>query len=127
MELHFQVIQSFGVQARISTIKASCTSVAVLDKNSFNWLDNRPRHYRVHARTVHVEYRPTPTRYALLTGRSCWRSWLKKWVLMEQHPLLIDTDRLTIGKMFQSAGYTTGCQVGRISMRLVVFDSCTFH
>ena len=51
----------------------------------------------------------TPTRYSVLTGRYCWRSWLKNWVLMEQHPLLIEPDRLTIGKMFQKAGYTTGC------------------
>ena len=29
----------------------------------------------------------TPTRYAILTGRYCWRSWLKNWVLLERHPL----------------------------------------
>ena len=51
----------------------------------------------------------TPTRYAVLTGRYCWRSWLKNWVLFEQHPLLIDTERLTMGRLFQKAGYTTGC------------------
>ena len=51
----------------------------------------------------------TPTRYAILTGRYCWRSWLKNWVLLPHHPLLIDTQRLTMGKMFQKAGYATGC------------------
>lgn len=51
----------------------------------------------------------TPTRYSVLTGRYCWRTWLKNWVLFEQHPLLIETDRLTMGEMFQDAGYTTGC------------------
>ena len=51
----------------------------------------------------------TPTRYSVLTGRYAWRSWLKNWVLFEQHPLLIDTQRLTLGKVFQQAGYTTGC------------------
>jgi len=51
----------------------------------------------------------TPTRYAVLTGRYAWRSWLKNWVLFERHPLLIDTERLTMGKLFQSGGYTTGC------------------
>jgi arylsulfatase A-like enzyme len=51
----------------------------------------------------------TPTRYAVLTGRYAWRSWLKNWVLFERHPLLIDTERMTMGKMFQKAGYTTGC------------------
>ena len=49
----------------------------------------------------------TPTRYAVLTGRYCWRTWLKNWVLFEQHPLLIDTERLTMGKIFQQAGYRT--------------------
>jgi arylsulfatase A len=51
----------------------------------------------------------TPTRYSVLTGRYSWRSWLKNWVLFEQHPLLIDTERLTMGKVFQNAGYATGC------------------
>jgi len=51
----------------------------------------------------------SPTRYGVLTGRYCWRSWLKNWVLQDRHPLLIDTNRLTMGKVFQRAGYTTGC------------------
>ena len=51
----------------------------------------------------------TPTRYSVLTGRYAWRSWLKNWVLMENHPLLIDPERLTMGNLFQAAGYTTGC------------------
>jgi arylsulfatase A-like enzyme/predicted small lipoprotein YifL len=51
----------------------------------------------------------TPTRYATLTGRYAWRTWLKNWVTFEHHPLLIDTNRLTMGKLFQKAGYTTGC------------------
>ncbi len=51
----------------------------------------------------------TPTRYSVLTGRYCWRTWLKNWVLFEEHPLLIDTDRLTMGRIFQQKDYTTGC------------------
>ncbi|MEP4095816.1 arylsulfatase [Reichenbachiella sp.] len=51
----------------------------------------------------------TPSRYGLLTGRYSWRSWLKNWVLFPQHPLLIDTSRLTMGKLFQQAGYVSGC------------------
>ncbi len=51
----------------------------------------------------------TPTRYSVLTGRYCWRGWLKNWVLFPEHPLLIDTDRLTMGKIFQKHGYATGC------------------
>lgn len=51
----------------------------------------------------------SPTRYGVLTGRYAWRSWMKNWVLFEQHPLLIDTERLTMGKLFQNTGYKTGC------------------
>jgi arylsulfatase A len=51
----------------------------------------------------------SPTRYSVLTGRYSWRTWLKNWVLMENHPLLIDTGRLTMGRLFQQAGYRTGC------------------
>ena len=51
----------------------------------------------------------TPTRYSVLTGRYCWRTWLKNWVLQANHPLLIEQDRLTMGKMFQEHGYYTGC------------------
>ncbi len=51
----------------------------------------------------------TPTRYSVLTGRYCWRTWLKNWVLMYNHPLLVEQDRLTMGKMFQENGYYTGC------------------
>lgn len=51
----------------------------------------------------------TPTRYSVLTGRYAWRSWLKSWVLMPNHPLLIDVDQPTMGKLFQQAGYYTGC------------------
>lgn len=51
----------------------------------------------------------TPTRYSVLTGRYAWRSWLKNWVLQENHPLLINPDRLTIADVFKKAGYITGC------------------
>ncbi|MFA5814249.1 MAG: arylsulfatase [Bacteroidales bacterium] len=51
----------------------------------------------------------TPTRYGILTGQYCWRSWLKNWVLWENMPLLIDTSRLTVASMLKQVGYTTGC------------------
>ena len=51
----------------------------------------------------------TPSRYATLTGRYAWRTWLKNWVLFEHMPLLVETDRLTIPKMLKQHGYTTGC------------------
>jgi arylsulfatase A len=51
----------------------------------------------------------TPTRYSILTGRYCWRTRLKRSVLWEWASPLIAKDRLTMGKMFQSLGYSTAC------------------
>ena len=51
----------------------------------------------------------TPTRYALLTGRYCWRSRLKRGVFGGfDHPL-IEEGRMTIGSLFQDNGYATAC------------------
>ena len=50
----------------------------------------------------------SPTRYGLLTGRYCWRSWMKNWVLMEHMPLLINPQRITLPSMLKEKGYTTG-------------------
>ena len=49
----------------------------------------------------------TPSRYALLTGRYCWRSPLKRRVLMGHAPALIERARPTIASVLQSAGYAT--------------------
>jgi arylsulfatase A len=51
----------------------------------------------------------TPTRYALLTGRYCWRSELKKSVLWSWDPSLIEPDRLTMPEMLHQRGYGTAC------------------
>ncbi len=50
----------------------------------------------------------TPTRYGVLTGRYCWRSELKRWVLGGESPALIEKDRLTVPALLQQHGYTTG-------------------
>lgn len=51
----------------------------------------------------------TPSRYGILTGRYCWRSWLKTNVLGKcDTPLLKDTD-MTVGHLYQEQGYHTGC------------------
>jgi len=50
----------------------------------------------------------TPSRYATLTGRYAWRTWLKNWVLFEHMPLLVETDRLTMPKLLKEQGYVTG-------------------
>ncbi len=53
--------------------------------------------------------RCTTTRYALLTGRYCWRTRLKHWVLFGVHgDPLIDRERMTLPEFLQSAGYRTG-------------------
>lgn len=50
----------------------------------------------------------TPTRYALLTGRYCWRTSLKRGVLGGYSQPLIESDRATIASMLQANGYYTG-------------------
>ena len=50
----------------------------------------------------------TPTRYGILTGRYNWRSTLKSGVLGGFSAPLIDSDRFTVGKLLQGAGYHTG-------------------
>ena len=50
----------------------------------------------------------TPTRYAVLTGRYCWRTHLKKGVLKGDSPPLIELERMTVGDLLQENGYYTG-------------------
>jgi arylsulfatase A-like enzyme len=49
----------------------------------------------------------TPSRYSVLTGRYCWRSRLKSWVLWGFEPPLIEPDRLTVASMLRDCGYAT--------------------
>jgi arylsulfatase A-like enzyme len=51
----------------------------------------------------------TPTRYGLLTGRYCWRTWLKSNVVGGYTPPLIEPTRTTIASYLRDNGYTTGC------------------
>ncbi len=50
----------------------------------------------------------TPTRYALLTGRYAWRTWLKRGVVGGYTPPLIEPGRMTTASLLRSRGYTTG-------------------
>jgi arylsulfatase A-like enzyme len=49
----------------------------------------------------------SPTRYALLTGRYCWRTSAKSGVLGLTSPLHIETTRLNMASLLKSAGYST--------------------
>jgi arylsulfatase A-like enzyme len=50
----------------------------------------------------------TPSRYALLTGEYAWRHRPASGILQGNAPLSIPLDRLTLPRLFQSAGYATG-------------------
>lgn len=49
----------------------------------------------------------TPTRYGILTGRYCWRTKLKRGVLVGDSPLLIEPKRLTVASLLKQHGYVT--------------------
>ncbi len=50
----------------------------------------------------------TPTRYGLLTGRYCWRTRLKKGVLIGYDEIpLIEPERTTIAGLLKNKGYST--------------------
>lgn len=49
----------------------------------------------------------TPTRYSLLTGRYCWRTWLREGVLPGYAKPLIPPTRTTIASALKGAGYAT--------------------
>jgi arylsulfatase A len=51
----------------------------------------------------------TPSRYSILTGRYCWRTDLKQYVLWPWDPSLIEEDRQTVGNLLKNNGYTTAC------------------
>ena len=50
----------------------------------------------------------TPTRYGVLTGRYCWRTRLKRSVLFNYEPPLIEPKRMTVASLLREQGYVTG-------------------
>lgn len=50
----------------------------------------------------------TPTRYSILTGRYCWRTFLREGVLPGYGKPLIPTTRETIASALRKQGYATG-------------------
>lgn len=63
----------------------------------------------------------TPTRYALLTGRYCWRSRLKSSVLWDYARPLVEDERLTVAEMLKKQGYHTG-MIGKWHLGLNWYD-----
>lgn len=51
----------------------------------------------------------TPSRYAILTGRYNWRSWLKQGVTWGYSPPLLEPGRMTVASLLKQHGYATGC------------------
>jgi arylsulfatase A len=49
----------------------------------------------------------TPTRYGLLTGRYCWRTWLTRGVVGGYTPPLMEPDRVTVASLLKNEGYAT--------------------
>ncbi|HUS90783.1 MAG TPA: arylsulfatase [Phycisphaerae bacterium] len=49
----------------------------------------------------------TPTRYGLLTGRYCWRTWLKQGVVGGFTGPLIEPHRMTVASLLRREGYAT--------------------
>ncbi len=49
----------------------------------------------------------SPTRYAVLTGRYCWRTSLKRGVINIFDPMHIESSRLTIASLLKRKGYAT--------------------
>ena len=50
----------------------------------------------------------TPSRYAVITGRYCWRTGLKRDVLFNYEPPLIEKGRMTVASLLSRKGYNTG-------------------
>ncbi len=51
----------------------------------------------------------TPTRYGVLTGRYCWRTWMKAGVVGGYTGPLIEPERMTVASFLRSHGYRTAC------------------
>ena len=49
----------------------------------------------------------SPSRYSVVTGRYCWRTWLKNWVLGGFGSPLIKEERTTVASLLRAQGYGT--------------------
>jgi arylsulfatase A-like enzyme len=51
----------------------------------------------------------TPSRYNLMTGRYCWRTWAGHGTIWANDPILIEEGRTTVASLLKGAGYQTAC------------------
>ncbi len=49
----------------------------------------------------------TPSRYAVMTGRYCWRAGVERWVLGGFGAPLIEPGRMTVASLLKQSGYAT--------------------
>jgi arylsulfatase A len=49
----------------------------------------------------------TPSRYSVLTGKNCWKTRLKKWVIGGLGRPLIEPEQMTLPKLLKQCGYST--------------------
>ncbi len=67
----------------------------------------------------------SPTRYALMTGRYCWRTSLISEVLGTTAPLHIETTRLTVASMLKNQGYNCAA-VGKWHLGYGTAEKCDY-
>jgi arylsulfatase A-like enzyme len=63
----------------------------------------------------------TPSRYSAMTGRYCWRTRLKKFVIGGFGAPLIEKDRETLGSLCKKVGYSTAA-IGKWHMGFTWYD-----
>jgi arylsulfatase A-like enzyme len=51
----------------------------------------------------------TPSRYNLMTGRYCWRTWAGHGTVWANDPMLVEEGRTTVASLLRDAGYETAC------------------
>lgn len=67
----------------------------------------------------------SPTRYALMTGRYCWRTSLISEVLGTTAPLHIETSRITVASMLKQQGYSCAA-VGKWHLGYGTAEKCDY-
>ena len=121
--LNLIFVLSLTVSAHAATWKSSPNVIVIL-ADDLGWGDvscNQPERGKVSTPAIdalakggmrftnaHAAHSVcTPTRYSLLTGRYCWRTFLREGVLPAYSKALIPPTRTTLGSMFRSRGYAT--------------------